>query len=497
MTSRQTIRHRLLVSNVIMVVVPVLVTALVGVACLAVMLNTARHNGLGLDSESDFYWAGTTAAELVENTVDNAAPTSVSYDGVASMLQGQGLDLAVIEDGDAVFTTGGVTETDLSFALAASATGESPVTMRSGERTMFLKAEVADDGATNYQVAVFGSLTEVADGTIKHMAVASAFILAITAALSVYLVNRFCHRYVFDRIEWSLGHLEEGVRQLSAGNLSYRIRYDHDDEFRPIADSFDRMTAQLQASEERQQRDQRNRQELIACISHDLRSPLTSIRGYAEGLRDGIATTPQMRDRYATRIASKAEEMDGLVSELFMFSKLDLGDFPHEERPVRVDAFLQGVLDNLTPELERTGNALAQVELASATVLADERLLRQAVTNVLLNASKHAPGSAITVRASVAPDGRHVEVAIADSGPGVPAESLGRIFEVFYRTDPSRTAASGGSGLGLAIVQRAMRAMGGEATAENAEPHGLCVTLTLRVAGQEFAEKDNTEEASA
>jgi signal transduction histidine kinase len=203
-----------------------------------------------------------------------------------------------------------------------------------------------------------------------------------------------------------------------------------------------------------------------------------------------------MCDRYATRIASKAEEMDGLVSELFMFSKLDLGDFPHEERPVRVDAFLQGVLDNLTPELERTGNALAQVELAPATVLADERLLRQAVTNVLLNASKHAPGSAITVRASVAPDGRHVEVAIADSGPGVPAESLGRIFEVFYRTDPSRTAASGGSGLGLAIVQRAMRAMGGEATAENAEPHGLCVTLTLRITGQKAAE-NSTREASA
>lgn len=496
MTSRQTIRHRLLVSNVIMVVVPVLVTALVGVACLAVMLNTASHKGLGLDSESDFYWAGTTAAELVENTVDNAAPASVSYDGVASMLQGQGLDLAVIEDGDVVFSTSGITGTDLSFALTASATGESPVTMRSGERTMFLKAEESEGGATSYQVAVFGSLTEVADGTIKQMAVASAFILALTAALSVYLVNRFCHRYVFDRIEWSLGHLEEGVRQLSAGNLSYRIRYDRDDEFRPIADSFDRMTAQLQASEERQRRDQRNRQELIACISHDLRSPLTSIRGYAEGLRDGIATTPQMRERYATRIASKAEEMDGLVSELFMFSKLDLGDFPHEERPVRVDAFLQNVLDNLTPELERTGNTLAQVELTPATVLADERLLRQAVTNVLLNATRHAPGSAITVRAGVTLDGSHVDVAIADNGPGVPEDSLGRIFEVFYRTDPSRTAASGGSGLGLAIVQRAMRAMGGEATAENVEPHGLRVTLTLRIAGQKAAE-NSTREASA
>ncbi|RGU49257.1 sensor histidine kinase [Olsenella sp. AF16-14LB] len=496
MTSRQTIRHRLLVSNVIMVVVPVLVTALVGLACLAVMLNTASHKGLGLDSESDFYWAGTTAAELVENTVGNAEPASVSYDGVTSVLQGQGLDLAVIEDGDVVFSTSGITGTDLSFALAASATGESPVTMRSGERTMFLKAEAAEDGATSYQVAVFGSLTEVADSTIKQMAVASAFILALTAALSVYLVNRFCHRYVFDRIEWSLGHLEEGVQQLSAGNLSYRIRYDRDDEFRPIADSFDRMTAQLQASEERQRRDQRNRQELIACISHDLRSPLTSIRGYAEGLRDGIATTPQMRERYATRIASKAEEMDGLVSELFMFSKLDLGDFPHEERPVRVDTFLQNVLDNLAPELERTGNTLAQVELTPATVLADERLLRQAVTNVLLNASKHAPGSAITVRASVAPDGSHVDVAITDNGPGVPEESLGRIFEVFYRTDPSRTAASGGSGLGLAIVQRAMRAMGGEATAESIEPHGLRVILTLRVTGQKAAE-NSTREASA
>ena len=496
MTSRQTIRHRLFVSNVIMVVVPVLVTAFVGVVCLAVMLNTASHKGLGLDSESDFYWAGTTAAELVENTVGNASPTSASYDGIVSLLQGQGLDLAVIEDGDVVFSTSGVTGTDLSFALAAGAAGESPVTMRSGERTMFLKAEVVEDSVTSYQVAVFGSLTEVADGTIKQMAVASAFILALTAALSVYLVNRFCHRYVFDRIEWSLGHLEEGVRQLSAGNLSYRIRYDRDDEFCPIADSFDRMTAQLQASEERQRRDQRNRQELIACISHDLRSPLTSIRGYAEGLRDGIATTPQMRERYATRIASKAEEMDGLVSELFMFSKLDLGDFPHEERPVRVDTFLQNVLDNLAPELERTGNTLAQVELTPATVLADERLLRQAVTNVLLNATRHAPGSAITVRAGVTPDGSHVDVAIADNGPGVPEESLGRIFEVFYRTDPSRTAASGGSGLGLAIVQRAMRAMGGEATAESIEPHGLRVILTLRVTGQKAAE-NSTREASA
>ncbi len=496
MTSRQTIRHRLFVSNVIMVVVPVLVTAFVGVVCLAVMLNTASHKGLGLDSESDFYWAGTTAAELVENTVGNASPTSASYDGIVSLLQKQGLDLAVIEDGHVVFSTSGVTGTDLSFALAAGAAGESPVTMRSGERITFLKAEVAEGGAASYQVAVFGSLTEVADGTIKHMAVASAFILALTAALSVYLVNRFCHRYVFDRIEWSLGHLEEGVRQLSAGNLSYRIRYDRDDEFRPIADSFDRMTSQLQASEERQRRDQRNRQELIACISHDLRSPLTSIRGYAEGLRDGIATTPQMRERYATRIASKAEEMDGLVSELFMFSKLDLGDFPHEERPVRVDTFLQNVLDDLAPELERTGNTLAQVELAPATVLADERLLRQAVTNVLLNTTRHAPGSAITVRAGVTPDGSHVDVAIADNGPGVPEESLGRIFEVFYRTDPSRTAASGGSGLGLAIVQRAMRAMGGEATAESIEPHGLRVILTLRIAGQEAAE-NSTREASA
>ena len=208
MTSRQTIRHRLLVSNVIMVVVPVLVTALVGVACLVVMLNTASHKGLGLDSESDFYWAAATAAELVENTVGDTLPTSASYDGVASLLQGQGLDLTVIEDGHTVFSTRGVTGTDLSLALAASATGESPITMRSGERMTFLKAETSSDGTTSYHVAVFGSLTEVADGTIKHTAAASAFILALTAAVSVLLVNRFCHRYVFDRIEWSLGHLE-------------------------------------------------------------------------------------------------------------------------------------------------------------------------------------------------------------------------------------------------------------------------------------------------
>ena len=190
MTSRQTIRHRLLVSNVIMVVVPVLVTALVGVACLVVMLNTASHKGLGLDSESDFYWAGTTAAEIVENAVGDASPASASYDGVTSLLQGQGLDLAVIEDGRAVFSTSGVTGTDLSLALAASATGESPVTMRSGERMAFLKAETSGDDTTSYQVAVFGSLTEVADGTIKHMAAASALPIAVDVSMRIRFSGR-------------------------------------------------------------------------------------------------------------------------------------------------------------------------------------------------------------------------------------------------------------------------------------------------------------------
>ena len=195
-------------------------------------------------------------------------------------------------------------------------------------------------------------------------------------------------------------------------------------------------------------------------------------------------------------VASKAEEMDGLVSELFTFSKLDLGDFPHEERPVRVDTFLQGVLSDLAPELERTGTTLSQVDLTPATVLADERLLRQAVSNVLLNVSRHAPGAAVSVRTGITTDGSRVQVVIADNGPGVPAESLGRIFDVFYRTDPSRTATSGGSGLGLAIVQRAMRAMGGGATAENVVPHGLRITLTLRTTDTP-AKEHGTEGAPA
>ena len=184
-----------------------------------------------------------------------------------------------------------------------------------------------------------------------------------------------------------------------------------------------------------------------------------------------------MRERYATRIASKAEEMDGLVSELFTFSKLDLGDFPHEERPVRVDTFLQGVLSDLAPELERTGTTLSQVDLTPATVLADERLLRQAVSNVLLNVSRHAPGAAVSVRTGITTDGSRVQVVIADNGPGVPAESLG-------------------SGLGLAIVQRAMRAMGGGATAENVVPHGLRITLTLRTTDTP-AKEHGTEGAPA
>lgn len=476
-----TIEHRLLVSNVLMIVVPVAIAALVALGCLGVIYNTMHAgSGVGLGDEGDFYWTGQAATELVERSLDDGVDDA-SLDALASALGKAGLSLAVWRDGALVYRSSGVDSAELSLASAAQSVGSLPAVVRTSGEAAYVGT--TDDGTSGYQVAVFGSIGEVTGGALKSAAIVSGAVILAAVVAAVILTNRFCKRYVYDHIIGPLAQLGAGVQRISAGDLSYRVGYQGDDEFMPIARSFDQMAQGLQDAADREERERRNRQELIVCISHDLRSPLTSMRGYAEGLRDGIASTPERRERYASRIVAKTEEMGRLVSQLFLFSKLDLDELPHDDRPVDLDAFAQDVVGERQDDLARQGITLALGTLEPATALCDPTLLERAVTNVLDNAVRYAPGCTLTV--SVVSDDEVPTLCLADDGPGVPDETLPHLFELFYRTDPARGTKGGSSGLGLAIVQRAVVVMGGSAVARKTEGGGLTILLRLRGKEQE------------
>ena len=258
------------------------------------------------------------------------------------------------------------------------------------------------------------------------------------------------------------------------------------------------MAARLEASALRQQKDEANRRELIAGISHDLRTPLTSIKGYLEGLETGVASTGEMRRRYFTTIKNKTGDMEHIIEQLFLFSKLDMDEFPLALRRVSLVPLIADMITEVTDEYGQRGLAVSFLERRENTaeyteicvsidtdvstdtyVSADTYLLHNVCINILENSVRYKTKEKGAVEISVAATYEFVVLRFDDDGPGVPADALPNLFDVFYRADPARSAK--GSGLGLAISRKIIERMGGTIHAELPAAGGLAIVIRLPV----------------
>ena len=317
-----------------------------------------------------------------------------------------------------------------------------------------------------------GEQLEAAFDGAKTIAViyGGTVILALLAAVG--FTNFYLTRHLFRHIQTPLDTLVAGVKRIQDGNLDTCIGYETDDEFRPACDAVDEMAARLKCSLEAQSRQQQQRQELIAGMSHDLKSPLTSIRAYTEGLLDGVAKDDAARTRYLQTIYAKETELETLVNRLFAFAKLDLNEAPTEPEALRLSETLSEIVAGFDAE----GLDVRLDDLPDGKVLADRTLLSRCICNLLDNSRKY---GAKQVTLSAATDEKAVSVSVSDDGPGVEESQLEKIFALGYRTDSARQNPAGGSGIGLAVVKKAAEQMHGSAKAEHTDGGGLRVTITL------------------
>ncbi len=304
--------------------------------------------------------------------------------------------------------------------------------------------------------------------------------MCLLIIVSVLITNRFLTKFIVKKIERPLDVLTRGVYQIRDGNLDYRIEYSGDDEFKSICDSFNEMTARLKASIERTERNDRSHRELIAGISHDLRTPLTSIKAYASGLIEGVAATPAMQKKYMQTILTKANDIDRMVDKLFLFSKLDLGDYPFYPEKICLSHSLSHLLSSFENDISEGRMTVHIADIPEElTVFADPIQLENALTNILENSLKYKDGETVNISISCEEFPDSVELTVDDDGPGVPPEAVSKLFDVFYRSDPSRNNPHKGSGLGLAITAKILEHFGGKIWAENLEPKGLRIVMTL------------------
>lgn len=294
--------------------------------------------------------------------------------------------------------------------------------------------------------------------------------------VSIGFTSFLLTRRLFQHIEEPLDTLVAGVERIQAGDLDSPIAYENADEFKAPCDAVDMMAARLKSSLEEEQRRQQSRKELIAGMSHDLKSPLTSIRAYTEALRDGVVATPEAQRRYMDIICAKEAEMEAMVGRLFEFSKLELSECPLSMETVDLKAEVEAAAADVNP-----GEAeLDASDMEPAAVLADREQLKRILENVIGNSIKYGGRDKVRIKISSIAEDRDVTLTLEDDGVGVPDELLPKIFDVFFRADPSRNRSAAGSGLGLAIVKRSVEQMNGSVRAERSAMGGLSIIIKLR-----------------
>lgn len=300
------------------------------------------------------------------------------------------------------------------------------------------------------------------------------FILLIVILPLTYILSR-------DIIQ-PLRKLEEGTHNIKEGNLDFKLEATSKNEIGRVIDSFDRMRYELKKSLEQQIEYEENRKELISSISHDLKTPITSIKGYVEGIMDGVANSPEKLEKYLHVIYNKSDHMDRLIDDLFLFSKLDMNRLPFDMEDINVSRFIEDCMDELRLE---QGNGdikiLMQNQVGEETLVTmDSQKIRRVIFNIVQNAIKYMQKDEKRLTISLAEMQDRVSIKITDNGIGIKEEQLSFIFNKFYRVDESRNTKAGGTGLGLSIAKQIIEAHGGTIWAKSKLGEGTTICFTLK-----------------
>ena len=285
-----------------------------------------------------------------------------------------------------------------------------------------------------------------------------------------------------------LNTLRNGIYRMKNGDLDFEIKGDTDDEIGRICDDFEDMRQQVKILMEERLEYEEQMKMLISNISHDLKTPITAIKGYSEGIMDGVADTPEKMDKYLKTIYTKANDMTYLVDELSFYAKIDTNKIPYNFTKVNLDQYFTDCMNDLVLDLEVKHIELSYTNHTSKDieVVVDIEQLKRVINNIIGNSVKYMDKEEGKIEVSLLEEGEYVKITFKDNGKGVAKKDLKKIFERFYRTDQSRNSAKNGSGLGLAIARKIIQDHGGEIWADGEEGSGLSSIFTLRNAnGQE------------
>ncbi len=317
----------------------------------------------------------------------------------------------------------------------------------------------------------------------KNVIASKDFIIFVVVTFFImFILTNLILTYSFSKgMVKPILRLKDAASEISCGNLAHEVVVEGDSEIRDLCQSFEQMRLKLKESVYTQAKFEDNRKMLISSISHDLKTPITSIKGYVEGILDGVANSPEKVEKYLKTIYSKAVQVDSMIDDLLFHSKLDLNQMPFNFERTDVYNFFRHCIEEIEPELEK-----ANIKIELMNMLSDYRFLfidraqiRRVVLNILDNSKKYMNKENGTIEVTLREKDNNIIVQIKDNGAGIPKNDMPFIFDKFYRADTARSTKAG-SGLGLAIAKQIIEGHQGKIWSISKENEGTSILFSLK-----------------
>ena len=488
------LRSKLIVTFLILILVPVLFTTAAFFLFGHYQMNAVKRL-YGLENVTYETLSNTTAmlSRITRETYESmreTARTDPDEFGVSGYLAAVNANLetrysflAVRKDGSFTYVGDEEDQTELLESLPEYGTHDADQDQDMGiyiggnlqalVRQLDFRFTDGAEGSAFIVTSISSMLPEV-ESLIMDVVMVLAMILIFTSMILT--------AWIYKSIVTPIHHLQVATKKITDGNLDFEMPAGGEDEIGELCTDFEEMRRRLKETAEEKLEAEKQNKELISNISHDLKTPITAVKGYVEGLMDGVADTPEKQEKYIRTIYNKANDMERLINELTFYSKIDTNRIPYHFDRINVNDYFADCVEELSIELEEQNIELAYFNYVdeNVQVIADAEQIKRVINNIVSNSIKYIdkPKGYINIR--VKDVGDFIQVEIEDNGKGIATKDLPLIFNRFYRTDASRNSSKGGSGIGLSIVKKIIEDHGGKVWATSKENTGTVMYFVLR-----------------
>ncbi|WP_294954349.1 HAMP domain-containing sensor histidine kinase [uncultured Eubacterium sp.] len=470
-------------TSIIMITVVVLVFR----SLLPDIYGIARVESNSYSLLNQMQWAQTISSinrELTDNTSDEAKQKDLR--GITRPIDELGSKIYITKDGELFYSNTDKSAIDAELHELAPNLKDDNIILF-GENGLVVQSHTDSDNGS-YMINITNTGYTVADSSMQSTLKSfkafftgrSGFIIFM--ALFIILISNLIMSVIASRtITAPIKKLSDGANEIAGGNLDYHIDYDSTNEIGTTVKSINDMTEKLKNLMQTKEEIEQSRKEMTAGIAHDLRTPLTSIKGYVEGLMDGIANTPEKQERYLNTIYSSAKDMENLLDELLTLSRFEEGKIKLEQIRIDIVQFLREYLNERPQDNRAVITFTPPSYKGSLDVMLDPNRFSRVLNNIISNAIKYS-STARKPRIDISLEvyDKSVIIALKDNGIGISDENLKHIFESFYRADQARTRVQDGSGLGLAVCKEIVELHNGHIWATSKEGSGTTMMISLQ-----------------